>query len=156
MNEFRKYGNCINESENQMAIEMIEEFSMGTQIKVIGVETAGYSAMRQLLAHEPVTAGGDTIAEGIAVRDIGRLPLDLCTKLLDRIVSVDEVAIEHAIALLLEVEKTVAEGAGAAGLAAVLVSPGHLSPIASLVRAPATAAMPAAAASSSEMTARSC
>jgi threonine dehydratase len=93
-------------------------------IKVIGVETAGYSAMRQLLAHEPVTTGGDTIAEGIAVRDIGRLPLDLCQKLLDKVVSVDEAAIEHAIALLLEVEKTVAEGAGAAGLAALLAYPG--------------------------------
>jgi hypothetical protein len=47
-------------------------------LKVIGVETDGYSAMRQLLAGEPVTAGGDTIAEGIAVRDIGKLPLALC------------------------------------------------------------------------------
>jgi threonine dehydratase len=94
-----------------------------SDIKVIGTETAGYSAMRQLLAHEPVTAGGDTIAEGIAVRDIGKLPLDLCGKLLDRVVSVDEVAIERAIALLLEVEKTVTEGAGAAGLAALLAYP---------------------------------
>jgi len=92
-------------------------------IKVIGVESEGYSAMRQLLAQEPVTAGGDTIAEGIAVRDIGKLPLELCGKLLDRVVSVDEVAIEHAIALLLEVEKTVAEGAGAASLAALLAYP---------------------------------
>lgn len=92
-------------------------------LKVIGVETAGYSAMRQLMANEPVDAGGDTIAEGIAVRDIGKLPLALCTALLDRVVSVDEVAIERAIALLLEVEKTVAEGAGAAGLAALLTYP---------------------------------
>ena len=93
------------------------------EIKVIGVETLGYSAMRQLLAHEPVQAGGDTIAEGIAVRDIGKLPLALCEKLLDCVVSVDEVEIEHAIALLLEVEKTVAEGAGAASLAALLAYP---------------------------------
>jgi threonine dehydratase len=92
-------------------------------IKVIGVETLGYSAMRQLLANEPVQAGGDTIAEGIAVRDIGKLPLDLCRTLLDRVVSVDEVEIEHAIALLLEVEKTVAEGAGAASLAALIAHP---------------------------------
>jgi threonine dehydratase len=93
------------------------------EVKVIGVETLGYSAMRQLLANEPVQAGGDTIAEGIAVRDIGTLPLDLCRRLLDRVVSVDEVEIEHAIALLLEVEKTVAEGAGAASLAALLAHP---------------------------------
>jgi threonine dehydratase len=92
-------------------------------LKVIGVETAGYSAMRQQLAGEPVTAGGDTIAEGIAVRDIGELPLKICRALLEKVVSVDEVAIERAIALLLEVEKTVVEGAGAAGLAALLAYP---------------------------------
>ena len=92
-------------------------------MKVIGVETAGYSAMRQRFAGEPVTAGGDTIAEGIAVRDIGELPLKICRALLEKVVSVDEVAIERAIALLLEVEKTVVEGAGAAGLAALLDYP---------------------------------
>lgn len=92
-------------------------------LKVIGVETLGYSAMRQLLANEPVQAGGDTIAEGIAVRDIGKLPLEICRTLLERVVSVDEVEIEHAIALLIEVEKTVAEGAGAASLAALLAQP---------------------------------
>ena len=92
-------------------------------LKVIGVETAGYSAMRQLLAGEAVTAGGDTIAEGIAVRDIGAIPLALARALVDRVLSVDEVAIERAIALFLEVEKTVAEGAGAAGLAAILSHP---------------------------------
>ena len=96
---------------------------MKPELKVIGVETAGYSAMRQELAGEPVTAGGDTIAEGIAVRDIGELPLELCRALLEKVVSVDEVAIERAIALLLEVEKTVVEGAGAAGLAALLAYP---------------------------------
>jgi threonine dehydratase len=96
---------------------------MKPELKVIGVETAGYSAMRQQLAGEPVTAGGDTIAEGIAVRDIGELPLKLCRTLLEKVVSVDEVAIERAIALLLEVEKTVVEGAGAAGLAALIAYP---------------------------------
>jgi threonine dehydratase len=92
-------------------------------LKVIGVETTGYSAMRQQMAGEPVTAGGDTIAEGIAVRDIGELPLKICRALLEKVVSVDEVAIERAIALLLEVEKTVVEGAGAAGLAALIAYP---------------------------------
>ncbi len=92
-------------------------------LKVFGVETAGYSAMRQQFAGEPVTAGGDTIAEGIAVRDIGELPLEICRALLEKVVSVDEITIERAIALLLEVEKTVVEGAGAAGLAALLAYP---------------------------------
>jgi len=92
-------------------------------VKMIGVETAGYSAMRQLLAGEAVTVGGDTIAEGIAVRDIGQTPLAIARALVDRVLAVDEVAIERAIALFLEVEKTVAEGAGAAGLAALLAHP---------------------------------
>ena len=94
-------------------------------IKVIGVETTSFSAMHQLLAGEPVTAGGDTIAEGIAVRDIGKTPLAIAKALLDQVLTVDEVAIERAIALFLEVEKTVAEGAGAAGLAALLSHPQH-------------------------------
>jgi threonine dehydratase len=94
-------------------------------IKVIGVETTSYAAMYQLLAGEPVTAGGDTIAEGIAVRDIGKTPLAIARALLDQVLTVDEVAIESAIALFLEVEKTVAEGAGAAGLAALLAHPQH-------------------------------
>ena len=92
-------------------------------VKMIGVESAGYSAMRQLLAGQPVTVGGDTIAEGIAVRDIGQAPLAIARALVDRVLAVDEVAIERAIALFLEVEKTVAEGAGAAGLAALLAHP---------------------------------
>jgi threonine dehydratase len=95
------------------------------ELKVIGVESAGYSAMRQLLAGEQVTVGGDTIAEGIAVRDIGKVPLAIARALVDRVLAVDEVAIERAIALFLEVEKTVAEGAGAAGLAALLAHPQH-------------------------------
>ena len=95
------------------------------ELKVIGVESAGYSAMRQLLAGEPVTAGGDTIAEGIAVRDIGKAPLAIARALVERVLAVEEVAIEHAIALFLEVEKTVAEGAGATGLAALLAHPQH-------------------------------
>jgi threonine dehydratase len=94
-------------------------------IKVIGVETTSFSALHQLLAGEPVTAGGDTIAEGIAVRDIGKTPLAIAKALLDQVLTVDEVAIEHAIALFLEVEKTVAEGAGAASLAALLSHPQH-------------------------------
>ena len=68
-------------------------------MKVIGVESAGYSAMHQLLAGEPVTVGGDTIAEGIAVRDIGKTPLAIVRELVDCVLTVDEVAIERAIAL---------------------------------------------------------
>ena len=94
-------------------------------LQMVGAESAGYSALRQLLAQETVSVGGDTIAEGIAVRDIGKTPLAIAKALLDQVLTVDEVAIERAIALFLEVEKTVAEGAGAAGLAALLAHPQH-------------------------------
>jgi threonine dehydratase len=92
-------------------------------LRMVGAESAGYSALRQLLAQETVSVGGDTIAEGIAVRDIGKVPLAIARALIDSVVSIDEVAIERAIALFLEVEKTVSEGAGAAGLAALLANP---------------------------------
>ena len=72
-------------------------------LKVIGVETVSYAAMQQLLAGQPVATGGDTLAEGIAVRDIGKAPLAIAKALLDRVLIVDEVAIERAIALLLEI-----------------------------------------------------
>jgi len=92
-------------------------------IAVVGVEAAGYSALFQMLRNEPVQVGGDTIAEGIAVRDIGAAPLAVCRELVDEVLLVEETAIERAIALFLEIEKTVAEGAGAAGLAAMLAHP---------------------------------
>jgi len=89
-------------------------------IRVIGVETTGYPALYQILHGEPVQVGGETIAEGIAVRDTGVLPLAVCRELVAEVKLVDETDIERAIVLFLEVEKTVAEGAGAAGLAAIL------------------------------------
>jgi len=92
-------------------------------IAIVGVESRGYAALGQTLANQPVRTGGDTIAEGIAVRDIGALPLAIARALKIEVLEVDEVAIERAIALFLEVEKTVAEGAGAAGLAALLAHP---------------------------------
>ena len=92
-------------------------------LKIIGVESAGYPTLRQLLNNEPAASSGDTIAEGIAVHNIGKLPLVITRELIEKVVVVDEVAIERAIALLLEIEKTVTEGAGAAALAALLCYP---------------------------------
>jgi threonine dehydratase len=66
---------------------------------------------------------GETIAEGIAVKRPGILTREVCRALVDEILLVDEEAIERAIALLMSVEKTVVEGAGAAGLAAILAFP---------------------------------
>jgi len=67
--------------------------------------------------------GGDTIAEGIAVRDVGELPFAIVRALVEEVLVVDEADIERAIVNLIEIEKTVAEGAGAAGLAALIAYP---------------------------------
>jgi threonine dehydratase len=92
-------------------------------IRVYGVESKTWSAMYQRLHGLPVDVGGDTLAEGIAVRDVSELTLALCRKHVDEMLLVDEAAIERALVALIEIEKTVAEGAGAAGLAAVLADP---------------------------------
>ena len=92
-------------------------------IEVIGVEVAAYAALAQRLAGQPVSVGGATIAEGIAVRDIGVAPLAVIRAHVADVVVVPERAVEEAIALLAEGCKTVAEGAGAAGVAALLAFP---------------------------------
>jgi threonine dehydratase len=90
-------------------------------IKVYGVEAAAVPSMRAALdAGRPITVPAhETIADGIRVARVGALPLALTQKYLDDIVSVDEEEIAEAILLLVEKEKTVAEGAGAVPLAAL-------------------------------------
>lgn len=90
---------------------------------VIGVEVESYAGFAQALAGQPVEVGGATIAEGIAVRDIGQTPLAILRDLGTEILVVPEAAVEQAIATLIEAGKIVAEGAGATGLAAVLTFP---------------------------------
>ncbi len=92
-------------------------------IEVIGVEVAAYAALAQRLAGQPVSVGGATIAEGIAVRDIGATPLEVIRAHVADVLVVPERAVEEAIALLIEGAKVVAEGAGATGLAALLAFP---------------------------------
>jgi threonine dehydratase len=92
-------------------------------LPVFGVEVEGYPAMAQCLAGLPVNVGGPTIAEGIAVRDVGELPLAQLRLLRTEVLVVPERAVEQAIALLAEGAKVVAEGAGAAGVAALLAFP---------------------------------
>lgn len=92
-------------------------------MKVFGVEVEGYQAMRQRLAGEPVKVGGPTIAEGIAVRDVGERPVEILRQNGVEVLVVTERAVEQGIALLAEGAKTVAEGAGAAGVAAILSYP---------------------------------
>ena len=94
-------------------------------IEVLGVESKNWCAMHQRLQGLPVRVGGDTIAEGLAVRDVGELPFSILKALATEILLVEEETIERAIVSLIEIEKTVAEGAGAAGLAALLEHPGR-------------------------------
>src|SRR5690242_14386928 len=93
------------------------------KIRIYGVESRTYPSMHQRLAGEPVKVGGDTIAEGIAVKDVGDMAYEIVRKEVEDVVVVAEETIERAIVALIEIEKTVAEGAGAAALAALLEHP---------------------------------
>ncbi len=93
------------------------------EIEIIAVEAALYPALYHALRGEEATCGGTTIAEGIAVKNIGVRTLEICQRLVDGVVLVSETHLERAVNLLLTIEKTVAEGAGAAGLAALLAEP---------------------------------
>ena len=96
--------------------------SLNPAIRVIGVQTARLPSMQTAVAAQaPVTLeASTTIADGIAVRRAGSLTLPLVERFVDEIVTVEEDEIASAILLLLEREKMLAEGAGAAGLAALL------------------------------------
>ena len=91
-------------------------------IRVIGVQSAAIPSMLAALReHHPVMlAPGSTVADGIAVRQVGEKTLPLCEKYVDEIFTVDDEEIAMAVLWLLEKEKTLAEGAGAAGMAAML------------------------------------
>ena len=92
-------------------------------IALIGVQAELFPSMYARIAHREMPCGGDTLAEGIAVKAPGEFTSQIIAALVDEIMLVGEGAIEHAVALLLQIEKTVVEGAGAAGLAAVLSNP---------------------------------
>jgi len=92
-------------------------------IKVIGVEAELYPSMKNVVDGEFGVIGGDTLAEGIAVKEPGQLTRSIIGDLVDRIDLVAEKDIEHAVSMLVNIEKTVVEGAGAAGLAAILAQP---------------------------------
>lgn len=94
------------------------------KVDIIGVEVENYAAAAQMLAGRTVAvAGGATIAEGIAVRDVGALPIAILRDHHVDVVTVSEQLIERALVMLLEIEKTVVEGAAAAALACVLANP---------------------------------
>ncbi len=94
-------------------------------VSIYGVEAAMYASLAAELRGEEPKVGGATIAEGIAVKKVGRLTLEILRKLMESVIVVNEDTLERAVTLFATVEKTVAEGAGAAGLAALLEEP-HL------------------------------
>jgi threonine dehydratase len=89
-------------------------------IRLIGVQAALYPSMYNAIKGTSLPMRGDTLAEGIAVKAPGRITEAMVRELVDDIVLVTEPEIEHAVSLLINIEKTVVEGAGAAGLAAAL------------------------------------
>jgi threonine dehydratase len=95
-----------------------------SEVEIIGVQTETYPGMLAALAGEELAPSrADTIADGIAVKQAGKLTVPIVRALVDDVIAVPETTIERAVSLYLEIEKTVAEGAGAAGLAALLHHP---------------------------------
>jgi len=92
-------------------------------IEIVGVQTARFPAMVNVIQGTSHPQGSSTIAEGIAVGQPGRLTREIIRQRVDDLMLVDEGDIEAAIVMLLEIEKTLVEGAGAAGLAALVKSP---------------------------------
>jgi len=97
--------------------------AMKPGIAVVGAEAQLYPAMWDALRGGNLPVGGPTLAEGIAVKNVGRLTLPIVRELVSDIVLVDEAALERAVNAFMILQKTVAEGAGAAGLAALLSEP---------------------------------
>ncbi|MEM9501318.1 MAG: threonine ammonia-lyase [Pseudomonadota bacterium] len=92
-------------------------------IEVVGVQAKLFPSMFAHIKGEERDCGGDTLAEGIAVKKPGTFTSKVIAERVDDILLVDEPALEMAVSLLLQIEKTVVEGAGSAGLAAVLSNP---------------------------------
>jgi threonine dehydratase len=92
-------------------------------IEIVGVEAALYPSMYNALKRENRPLGGPTLAEGIAVKNVGTLTFPVVRDLVSDIVLVDEAHLERAVNLYLTLQKTMAEGAGAAGFAAMLAEP---------------------------------
>jgi threonine dehydratase len=94
-------------------------------VEMIGVEVKLYPSMYAALRGEPAKCGGSTLAEGIAVKNVTERTVSICRKYVDDVRLVGESDIERAVMAYLTHQKTLAEGAGAAGLAAVLADGEH-------------------------------
>ena len=94
--------------------------ALNPKIEVIGVQAQLYPSMYDKIKGAHLPCGGDTLAEGIAVKAPGEFTARIVAELVDDILLVSEADLEKSVSLLLQIEKTVVEGAGAAGLAAIL------------------------------------
>ena len=94
--------------------------NMNNNIKIVGVESSLYPSLSNIFFNKNALCKGSTIAEGIAVNEIGEIPLKIIKENVDDVLTVSETSIERAIAMLALSEKVVVEGAGAVGLAAIL------------------------------------
>src|SRR5262249_33318730 len=92
-------------------------------IEIIGAEAALYPSVWNALYGKDRPLGGPTLAEGIAVKNVGKLALPVIREMTAEIILVDEAHLERAVNAYLTLQKTMAEGAGAAGLAALLAKP---------------------------------
>jgi len=92
-------------------------------IRIFGVEAAMYPSFTARRRGEPPKCSGQTIAEGIAIKAVGEIPFALADPLIEEVLVCDEADFEKGVAFLATMEKTVAEGAGAGGLAAMLAYP---------------------------------
>ncbi len=93
------------------------------EIEIVGVEAALFPSVWNALHNESRPCGGATLAEGIAVKNVGKLTLPVIRELVGGVILVDEAQLERAVNAYLTLQKTMAEGAGAAGLAAMLAQP---------------------------------
>ena len=100
--------------------------SIKPDISIVGVEASLWPTMTDMIAGISTAAGGETLAEGIAVKNPGTIAKPVVAELVDEILLVDEDSIERAIGLLVEQQRIVAEGAGAAGIAALIQHGGRL------------------------------
>jgi threonine dehydratase len=97
--------------------------SVNPALRIIGAEAALYPSVWNALHGTSLPIGGSTLAEGIAVKNVGRLTLPIIRALVERLVLVSEADLERAVNLFLTLQKSMAEGAGAAGLGAMLAEP---------------------------------
>ena len=96
---------------------------MRPNIKMYGVQTELYPSMKLAVEGKEITCGGETLAEGIAVKKPGGVTLPVVDALVDEILLVDERDLEWAVGALIEQQRVVSEGAGAAGIAAIHANP---------------------------------